>query len=49
MLRTPISKWIRAALPLILVFVISGCGTTTRESTFNQEFHTRHGGHDCCR
>ena len=38
MLGTPISKWIRAAFPLILVFVISGCGTTTRDSSFNQDF-----------
>ncbi len=38
MLRTPTSTWIRAAFPLILVFVIGGCGTTSRDSSFAQDF-----------
>ncbi len=38
MLRTPTSKWIRTAFPLIFVLVIGGCGTTARQSTFNQDF-----------
>ena len=38
MLRTPISNWIRAAFPLMLVFAMSGCGTTTRQATFEQDF-----------
>ena len=38
MLRTPTPTWIRAAFAIVLVFVISGCGTTTRQATFEPDF-----------
>ena len=38
MLGTPFSNWIRAAFPLILVFAMSACGTTSQEAYFSPDF-----------
>ena len=38
MLRAPVSNWFRTALPLVLVFVMSGCGETVHLATFDRDF-----------